>query len=135
METQLKLKTTIQSALTLFTLGCFAFSPLAQAVTPAPDGAYPGNNTAEGQDALLSLNVNTGVYNTAVGSLSLKSNVAGIFNTGVGAATLWLNTADANTAVGAAALLLNRTGLNNTANGAAALLNNSSGSSNTAVGF
>jgi len=34
-----------------FTLICFAFSPIAQAVVPAPDGGYPGQNTAEGQSA------------------------------------------------------------------------------------
>ena len=35
-------------------LGFFAFSPV-QAVVPAPDGGYPGGNTAEGTNALLSL--------------------------------------------------------------------------------
>jgi hypothetical protein len=46
-------------------LACFAVSPMTQAVVPPPDGGYPGNNTAEGQDALL--NLTTGVNNTAVG--------------------------------------------------------------------
>jgi hypothetical protein len=32
---------------------CFALSPTAQAVSPAPDGGYPGGNTAEGQNALF----------------------------------------------------------------------------------
>jgi len=41
---------------------CFALSPTAQAVSPAPDGGYPGGNTAEGQNALFSLT--TGTYNT-----------------------------------------------------------------------
>ena len=36
-------------------LACFALSPSAQAVDPPPDGGYPGNNTAEGDDALFSL--------------------------------------------------------------------------------
>jgi hypothetical protein len=33
-------------------LAWLAFSP-ARAVTPAPDGGYPGQNTAEGDDALM----------------------------------------------------------------------------------
>ncbi len=36
-------------------LACFALSPTAQAVVPAPDGGYPVGNTVEGQNALLSL--------------------------------------------------------------------------------
>src|SRR6266480_2480725 len=75
---------------------CAAFSQTAQAVTPPPDGGYPGGNTAEGQSALLGLS--TGTYNTGVGYLSLLSNGEGQFNTGVGAGTLLANIADNNTA-------------------------------------
>ena len=32
-----------------------ALSPTAHAVTPPPDGGYPNNNTAEGDNALLKL--------------------------------------------------------------------------------
>ena len=32
-------------------LVCFALLPRAQAVLPAPDGGYPGGNTAEGTNA------------------------------------------------------------------------------------
>ena len=32
-------------------LVCFAILPMARAVVPAPDGGYPGENTAEGQKA------------------------------------------------------------------------------------
>jgi hypothetical protein len=39
----------------LLVLGCLALSPLAQGVVPAPDGGYPGGNTAEGQSALSGL--------------------------------------------------------------------------------
>ena len=46
--------------------------PTALAVSPAPDGGYPGGNTAEGNNALLSLS--SGYYNTAVGDSSLKNN-------------------------------------------------------------
>ena len=115
-------------------LACVALSPAPSAfgVVPAPDGGYPGFNTAEGQNALLHLT--TGTANTAVGWLSLENVTTGSFNTGVGAGTLVLNGGDQNTATGAAALLLNTTGGNNTANGALALLNNTEGFNNTAVG-
>ena len=87
----------------------------ARAVVPPPDGGYPNGNTAEGQNALLSLT--TGTYNTALGFLSLTSVTEGGFNTAVGAGTLLLNTGTQNTAVGAAALVLN-TSFNNTGIGA-----------------
>ncbi|PYJ26301.1 MAG: hypothetical protein DME90_12060, partial [Verrucomicrobia bacterium] len=54
---------------------CIGVLPKAQAVVPAPDGGYPGGNTAEGQSALLSLT--TGGFNTAVGFLSLRSDTTG----------------------------------------------------------
>jgi uncharacterized coiled-coil protein SlyX len=115
-----------------FALICFALSPAAQAVVPAPDGGYPGGNTAEGQNTLFSLT--TGGFNTAVGYFSLRSDITGTFNTAVGAGTLLANTADQNTATGAGALLSNTTGANNTANGALALFNSSTGVGNTANG-
>jgi len=110
----------------------FAISPMAQAVVPAPDGGYPGGNTAEGQAALLSLT--TGGFNTAAGWLSLRSTTTGSFNTAVGAGTLSANTADQNTATGTGALLSSTIGFGNTANGAFALLKNTEGESNTAIG-
>ena len=119
--------------------GCFALLQQAQAVLPAPDGGYPGFNTAEGQNALFSRT--TGVANTGVGWYSLLSNTDGSYNTGVGAGTLLFNVGDQttgdgtqNTAIGAAALLFNTTGFANTATGATALLNNSEGNGNTATG-
>ena len=75
----------------LLALGSFALSPIAQAVVPAPDGGYPGGNTAEGQNALLSLT--SGTFNTAAGWFSLKSDTTGQFNTALGAVTLFANTA------------------------------------------
>ena len=57
---------------------------------PAPDGGYPGGNTAEGQAALLSLT--TGGFNTAVGFLSLRSNSTGSYNTATGSDALSENT-------------------------------------------
>jgi hypothetical protein len=118
--------------LVVLVLACFAISPMAKAVVPAPDGGYPGGNTAEGQNALLSLT--SGGYNTAVGFFSLFANTTGSFNTAVGAGALDLNTGDNNTATGAAALLLNTTGTGNTANGSQALFRNT-GSGNTANGY
>jgi trimeric autotransporter adhesin len=116
----------------LVALGFLALSPMAQAVVPAPDGGYPGGNTAEGQNALLSLT--TGTYNTAVGIYSVLSLTDGDFCTGVGAGTLLSNTADENTAAGAGALLSNTIGEANAAYGAFALFRNTIGNSNTAIG-
>jgi hypothetical protein len=82
----------------LLALGFFALPQGTQAVSPPPDGGYPGANTAEGQDALL--NLTTGGWNTAIGWLSLRANTTGQFNTGVGAATLYANTGDQSTATG-----------------------------------
>jgi trimeric autotransporter adhesin len=133
------MKTTILLPLIVSAFVGFSILPKVQAVVPAPDGGYPGFNTAEGQNALFSLT--TGVANTAIGWFSLKSDTDGSFNTAVGAGTLFFNVGNQgssqgiqNTAIGAAALLLNTTGAQNTAVGAAALLN-SNGDSNTAVGF
>jgi trimeric autotransporter adhesin len=115
------------------TLAWLGVAPLAKAVVPEPDGGYPGGNTAEGQNALLSLT--SGTYNTAVGVFSLMSNAEGKFSTGIGAGALLTNTADQNTATGAGALLNNTTGAINTANGAFALFSNTIGTENTAIGF
>jgi hypothetical protein len=132
------MKTSIPSVLITFALVCFALLPKVQAVSPPPDGGYPGGNTAEGQNALLSLS--GGTYNTAIGAFSNLSLTTGNFNTGVGAGTLLSNSGGAfqqgsqNTATGAGALLSNTTGPFNTANGAFALFSNAVGPDNTATG-
>ena len=127
------MKTSIPTVLITFTLVCFALAQNAQAVSPPPDGGYSGNNTAEGQDALLSLT--TGVNNTAVGWFSLKSNRRGQLNTAVGAGTLFSTVAASrNTAVGGAALFSDTGGEGNTAVGALALWSNTTGALNTAIG-
>jgi hypothetical protein len=128
----------IPSLFTVLTLLCPVGEPKAQAVSPPPDGGYPGGNTAEGASALFSLT--TGSYNTAVGFFSLRSNTVGSFNTATGAGALFLNagnnpnTATANTATGAVALLSNTIGFNNTATGFQALVSNTTGDHNTADG-
>jgi hypothetical protein len=140
------------SALILITLalGFFALSPAVKAVLPAPGGGYPGNNTAEGEDALFSLT--TGSANTAIGRAALYDNTTGALNAANGAAALYNNTtggqntangasalysnttADHNTATGCIALQNNTTGWQNTANGASALRSNTTGDDNTATG-
>ena len=113
-------------------LACLELSPEAQAVVPPPDGGYPGSNTAEGQNALLSRT--TGTFNTAIGFFSLGALTTASFCTGLGAGTLLANTAGENTATGAGALLSNTTGFGNTADGAFTLLSNATGGRNTATG-
>jgi Chaperone of endosialidase len=126
------MKTKLNIICAAFTIASFALLPIAQAVVPAPDGGYPGGNTAEGQTALLSLT--SGGYNTAVGYFSLRSNTTGSFNTALGAGTLLLNTGTENTATGTGALLSNTSGATNTADGAFALVSNTTGFDNTAAG-
>ena len=106
----------------LVVLGILALALRAHGVVTAPDGGYPGFNTAEGQNALFSLTTGTG--NTAVGWSSLKSNQDGSFNTAVGAGALLWNVGDQSTGEG----------IENTAIGVAALLFNTTGHENTAVG-
>src|SRR6266576_922130 len=125
------MKTSMRSLLMALTFLSLAVGPKAQAVSPPPDGGYPGGNTAEGQNALLSLTA--GAFNTAIGFLSLRSDTPGAFNTAIGAGTLLANTADQNTAAGAGALLSNTTGASNTAVGTSAL-ESSTGSLNIALG-
>jgi hypothetical protein len=128
----LDMKTRIPTILITIALVCFALVQNTRAVSPAPDGGYPGGNTAEGQNALSSRT--TGGFNTAVGFLSLRSNTTNSFNTAIGAGTLLANTSDENTATGAGALLSNTIGAVNTANGAFALFSNTTGTGNTANG-
>ena len=123
-----------------------------QAVSPPPDGGYPNGNTAEGVDALYSLeiysrndtaighqalyNTTRGNQNTAVGSNALFRNTTGNNNTVVGYYTLFDNTIGIdNTAVGNTALRSNTAGNNNTGVGANALFRNTTGSRNMAAGF
>jgi len=143
----------IKCSFALVALAWFTLSsvPNAFGVTPAPDGGYPNNNTAEGTDALISLTSGTdntaigfqalssnteGYENTATGSFALFNNTTGVFNTATGVLALLSNTIGSdNTATGISALNRNTTGGANTATGAFALVINTTGSFNTANGF
>jgi Chaperone of endosialidase len=117
-------------------LACFGLAPSTHAVLPPPppDGGYPGNNTAEGTNALF--NLTTGHNNTATGTAALSSNTSGVQNTATGALALFSNsTASGNTADGFEALVHNTTGFLNTGTGWHALFANTTGFHNTADGF
>jgi hypothetical protein len=139
--------TLIPFALALF---CAFAAPNVFGVVPAPDGGYPGGNTAEGTNALfkrttgvndtaVGLNAlyadTTGGRNTGLGAQALRFNVAGFNNTAIGTNSLYHNTNDSNTAVGDSALFSNTTGMQNTAIGGSALNQNTGGSFNTALGY
>jgi hypothetical protein len=128
----------------------FALSPEAPAVSPPPDGGYPIQNTAEGEDALFSLT--TGTTNTAMGYHALHDNTTASSNTAIGSEALanvstssgctaigyqalFNNTASQNTAVGESALFENTTGFFNVAVGVHAMVGNTTGSDNTAIGL
>ena len=116
-------------------LACFALSQTARAQlpSPAPDGGYPGFNTAEGDGALTSNT--TGSFNTATGAGALTSNTTGEGNTANGYIALSGNTTgNGNTASGYQTLIVNTTGERNTADGLDALFSNTTGSFNTADG-
>jgi len=106
-------------------LVCFALSPQTQAV-PQPDtpdpGAKPVSDTADGQNALLS--IGTGIHNSGFGFDTLLSNTDANFSTAVGSAALLVSNAPENVGVGCGALLLN-VAPKNTAVGTFALFNNS----------
>jgi hypothetical protein len=102
--------------LILLLLVCFACLLSVQAVTPAPDGGYPGYNAAEGLNALASATPE--VWNTAIGGYALASSAPG----GLG-----------NTAVGLNSLRHNTTGTFNSALGVSSLLFNSTGSQNVGI--
>jgi len=119
--------------LILFALAWFALLPTAQAVTPAPDGGYANDNTAEGDNALFSNT--TGAHNMATGFSALFSNRSGSQNTATGAFALGVNTTgNFNTATGYEALESNNAD-NNTATGAFALHANTTGNFNTSIGY
>jgi Chaperone of endosialidase len=120
-------------AIFVVSLTCFVLSATVLGVDPPPDGGYPNNNTAEGQDALFSLS--TGLDNTAIGFQALFNNTFGSANTAIGSSVLRNNrTGSNNTATGRLALFHNTTGGLNTATGDSALFFNTTGTNNTATG-
>jgi len=112
-------------------LACFGLSPTARATKP--DGGLPGDNTAEGDEALFSNT--TGSNNTAVGCGALEFNLDGYQNTAIGVQALQKNVGGFNnTAIGPQALFINTIGFDNTAVGFEALLN-ATGNGNIAIGL
>ena len=112
---------------------CFALSHSVRAVSPTPDGLYPGANVAEGGSGALH-DLTTGTNNTAIGVQTLFSLTVGNQNTAVGAQALKNNNANENTAVGFQALAFNTDGRTNTATGWRALYKNTGGAHNVALG-
>ncbi len=100
----------------------------------ADTAASPGfRNTAVGS---FSLSVNTGAYNTAFGSTSLKNNTTGTSNTAIGEKALQNNTTGTgNVALGSGALYSNTITSDNVAVGYQSLNANTDGVQNTAVGY
>jgi hypothetical protein len=109
MNPLIQFKQKILPLLMVSVLGCFGLSPMVQAVlpSPTPDGGYPGNNTAEGDDALFDLT--NGRNNTALGFDALTFNTTGSDNTATGVLALGGNndTGSRNTATGYEALDFN----------------------------
>jgi hypothetical protein len=140
----------------LLALGFLALAPTMEALSPPPDGGYPGQNTAEGDGALDSLtffhgqasaedntalgfnalvNNTVGDENTAVGKNALLGNVNGDSNTATGVSTLVFANGNYNTANGKLALAIIGSGSFNTALGGEALSLSINGSFNTALGY
>ena len=118
-------------------IGAFVLAATTtQAVEPPPDGGYPGENTAEGEDALFTYDTSIQGENTAIGHHSLFNLTTGIFNTAVGDDTLFASTGgNNNTAFGWHAMTGNTTGSTNTGIGCDAIEFNTTGNNNIAVGF
>ena len=123
---------TIPSVLITFALVYFALVQNTRAVSPPPDGGYPGGNTAEGDEALFRLT--NGLQNAALGTGALRDNTTGNYNTAAGINALSDNVVGVqNTAVGIDALL-NSKDSHNVALGATAGENLRSGNGNVYIG-
>ncbi len=111
---------------------------------------YPFDNTAVGNDALRSTRYyghvavgagvlrydTSGIYNTAVGYLSMAENLSGYYNTAMGTNTLRNNTTGyGNTAIGLNSMYNHKSYGYNTAIGHESMFYDTSGAYNTAVGW
>ena len=141
---------TIYSAFALVVLALLALLPQGQAVVPAPDGGYPGQNTAEGTNALFSRSYL--VPRTRLSALERFITLPPVTLTQRSVVMRCLRTSAAlaiqqwglspsenvsgsfNIAVGHGALVYNQAS-GNTAMGFKALNSNIDGYDNTAVGF
>src|SRR5438046_10685638 len=86
----IQLRTAILPFLIAFRVSCFGLSAKILAVVPAPDGGYPGNNTAEGTNALVSLT--SGIENHALGVEALRRDTTGDVKSAEGFGALYSNT-------------------------------------------
>jgi hypothetical protein len=143
------MKASILPVLITIALVCFARVQNTFAVSPAPDGGYPGANTAEGTNALFNLTSGiantavgnnallhntTGGWNVGIGSSALASNTTGNFNMAIGTDALTNSTANYNLAIGFRVGFMNTTGNHLTGIGAGALFSNTTASFITAIG-
>jgi len=96
MNPLIQLKEAIRVSLVV--LACFALLPAAQALLPPPppDGGYSNRNTAEGDFALFSADVEAANDNTAIGFTALFNNI-GSENTAIGSGALLIATQAAST--------------------------------------
>ena len=111
---------------------------VAQA-TPTTLGTLYGQTSSIGTNALsVGYNVlalNTGQYNTGVGTNSLNANTSGNWNTGLGFQALAsVTTGSNNTAIGVSAIQYGQTVQNNVGIGPQSLYNSTTASDNTSVG-
>jgi hypothetical protein len=151
MNPLVKIKTPTSLLLIILGFVWLGLLPKARAVSPAPDGGYPGGNTAEGNNALPNVNTaiginntavganalrddTTGAYNVAVGSLALAGDTTGYQNTAIGTQTLTRNNGNFNLAIGFRVGYMNTNGNRLTGVGGEALLDNTTGDDNTAIG-
>jgi trimeric autotransporter adhesin len=145
MNITTQLRISILALLGALVLG-FGFAPAATAgrpgpgATPAPTppGAYLGDNTAAGDQALYELLLyngsDRGWRNSAHGCWALRAVTTGWDNTALGAQALAVNTSSNNTAIGSSSLAANTEGMSSTAIGRNALTSNTVGNFNAAIG-